>query len=178
MTELTADYVRSILNYEPVSGIVRWQPRPLSHFIDARSMKTWNTKNAGMTAGTFDNSRGVITVSINKKRHKIHRLIWLIMTGEWPANLVEHEDLNPANNRWDNLREANKAQNSMNRIAPRNNTSGFKGAVYFKRDGNWMGKIKVNGKTLHLGYFTTPEAAHAAYCVAANKYFGEFARTA
>jgi len=35
--------------------------------------------------------------------------------------------------------------------------------------------IRVDGKLLHLGYFATPEQAHAAYTAGARKYFGEFA---
>lgn len=33
-----------------------------------------------------------------------------------------------------------------------------------------------DGKNKHLGMFTTPEAAHAAYCAAALERFGEFAK--
>jgi hypothetical protein len=29
-----------------------------------------------------------------------------------------------------------------------------------------MSKIKVNGRSQHLGYFSSPEAAHAAYLAA------------
>lgn len=36
--------------------------------------------------------------------------------------------------------------------------------------------ISINGKNKHLGMFTTPEAAHAAYCAAALERFGEFAK--
>ena len=35
----------------------------------------------------------------------------------------------------------------------------------------------VDGKRKSLGYFTTPEAAHAAYCTAAAEFHGEFANT-
>jgi hypothetical protein len=35
----------------------------------------------------------------------------------------------------------------------------------------------VNYKSTHLGYFDTAEAAHAAYCEAAKRLHGAFART-
>jgi hypothetical protein len=38
--------------------------------------------------------------------------------------------------------------------------------------------VKVNGLAHHLGYFSTVEAAHAAYEDGARRLFGEFARTA
>jgi hypothetical protein len=38
--------------------------------------------------------------------------------------------------------------------------------------------IKANGKRIFLGLFLTAEEAHDAYCAAAKKYFGEFARAA
>jgi hypothetical protein len=37
-------------------------------------------------------------------------------------------------------------------------------------------RIKVNGKTAHLGYFAAPEETAAAYDAAAKNLFGKFAR--
>jgi hypothetical protein len=42
----------------------------------------------------------------------------------------------------------------------------------------YMARITVNGKKKYLGTFATPELAHAAYAVAANRNHGDFARTA
>ncbi len=37
------------------------------------------------------------------------------------------------------------------------------GVTYFKRDGNFRAQCSLNGKKKHLGYFSTPEAAHLAW---------------
>ena len=58
------------------------------------------------------------------------------------------------------------------------NTSGFKGVTWHKRWHHWEAKIRVNHRTIHLGTFKTPEAAHTAYCKAADDVSGEFARAA
>lgn len=44
------------------------------------------------------------------------------------------------------------------------NTSGFTGVSYSKYHEKWESYIKVNGKRIHLGYYTTPfEAALARF---------------
>lgn len=78
--------------------------------------------------------------------------------------------VNPAH-----LRPATRHQNNGNRTLDPQNTSGLKGAFYFKRTGKWMAQIGVNGRSKYLGIYVTKEEAHAAYCQAAIKYFGEFA---
>lgn len=89
---------------------------------------------------------------------------------------ADHKDMNGLNCRRANLRECSHAENLCNRGANRNNTSGFKGVSWFVKNKRWSAQIHVSGLRKHLGYFDTPEAAHAAYCDAARKYHGEFAR--
>jgi len=43
-----------------------------------------------------------------------------------------------------------------------------------RRGGRWQAAITYNGKRTCLGSFTSTEAAHAAYCHAAKKIYGEF----
>ena len=62
----------------------------------------------------------------------------------------------------------------MNRGKQANNTSGFKGVYYDKRNNNWASSIMAGGKSYWLGYFPTPEAASKAYNKAAKKYHKEF----
>lgn len=90
---------------------------------------------------------------------------------------VDHRDGNGLNNTSYNLRLATHQQNQRNKRLQRNNTSGFKGVSWYKKESLWVANISVNGRTITLGRFPTAEAAHAAYCEASAKYHGPFGRT-
>lgn len=89
--------------------------------------------------------------------------------------VIDHKDGNPANDRWENLRLATRAENSGNDRKRKTNTSGFKGVSRYK-NGKWMAQIMWQRQTYWLGLHDTPEQAHTAYCQAAAKLKGEFAR--
>lgn len=115
--------------------------------------------------------------AVNGKRQGVwmHREI----LGLDPANPLrgDHRDGNGLNNRRYNLRVSTPAQNARNSRNRTNNTSGFKGVTLRKDTGRWKATIETAGVTHHLGYHATPEAAHEAYCAAANKLFHEFANS-
>jgi hypothetical protein len=93
--------------------------------------------------------------------------------GVWPKNDIDHRDLNRTNNAIANLREGTRSQNMANTRA-RGNYG--KGVWLHKSSGLFAASIRAGGVKRHLGYFKTPEAAHAAYCQAALVLNGEFAR--
>lgn len=90
---------------------------------------------------------------------------------------VDHIDGNGLNNRRRNLRLATHAENQRNAALRVDNRSGFKGVFWYAATAKWVAKIQINGASKHLGYFDSAEAAHAAYCAAADLFHGEFART-
>ena len=106
---------------------------------------------------------------IGKKIVFMHRVI-----NNTPDGVdTDHVDGNSLHNWRSNLRNATVSQNQHNKTKQRNNTSGYKG-VSWNYNG-WEAKIHVNGKTIHMGRFNTPEEAAIAYDEAAKKYHGEFA---
>lgn len=121
-------------------------------------------------------AHGYVQVTVLGKQCKAHRLIWLMVHGELPKHQIDHIDGVRHNNRLDNLRLATNGENMRNRGRTRANTSGFKGVTFHKAAGKWMAQIMTNYKRVCLGLFPTPEAAHAAYLGAVEKYHKEFAR--
>lgn len=115
--------------------------------------------------------------SVGQRGHqKKQRMARVILGITDPKVKVDHRNGDTLDNRRENLRVATTSQNGMNRRRQANNTSGFKGVTKDKTKIKWVAKIMVNKKTIHLGTFTTPEAASDAYRSGEKRYFGEFAR--
>jgi hypothetical protein len=163
--ELTAEYVRSILHYDPVTGIWRWR-----EIIGTRNLY------AGQRAGSINQDTGYRNIRISNIACVSARLIWLYMTGEWPPNEVDHINTDKSDDMWDNLRLANHTQQRWNTNVTSRNTSGYKCVYPQKRDGRWYATITIDGKRVFLGSFSTKERASIAYINAAIRYQGEFAR--
>lgn len=167
MTTVTADELRKIVSYDPDTGVFVW-------LVDRLRSK------AGSVAGsvwTKPNGRKYLIIVIGKRNYYAHRLAWLYVHGEWPTDQVDHIDGNGLNNAISNLRAATAAENCRNRGANSNNKTGLKG-VHLSRPGKWRASLRIGNRLKHLGYFSDPAEAHAAYCAAAAEAHGEFARGA
>jgi hypothetical protein len=103
----------------------------------------------------------------------MHRYIMGLKYGD--PTRVDHKNTDGLDNRRENLRICSQALNARNRAINKNNTSGFKGVSWLNKRKKWVAVIRLNNKSKHLGSFSTPEEAHAAYCKAADILHGEFA---
>ncbi len=112
------------------------------------------------------------------KAELMHRVILARMLGRdlTAKEQVDHINSNGLDNRRCNLRLATSTQNARNRRRHSNNTSGYKGVSWDTSTRKWLAQIWHDGGNLRLGLFDAPEAAHAAYCKAAEELYGEFAR--
>lgn len=164
MSELSAEFVRSILRYEPETGSFYWRAGY------ARCV------TEGRPAGRV-NGKGYASISICGKHRSSHRLAWLYVYGEWPDRslCVDHINGDKTDNRISNLRIATFSENAQNR---RKQLDGLKGVTLHRATGRWQAQISPSGRSVYLGLFDSPEEAHAAYVAAAEKYFGSFARAA
>lgn len=151
-------------------GVFIYFPQTGEMFWLARRNGVRGDRRAGCVIG------GYLLIEHNNKPIMAHRLAWKIMTGEWPDKFIDHINGNRVDNRFCNLRLADKWQNARNAKTPKTNTSGFKGVCWDKDAKKWLAQINIDGRSRKIGKFSTAEAAHAAYVKAATDLYGEFAR--
>jgi len=152
--------LRSVLAYEPNTGIFVWLIKPSKR------------DPAGMISGT-SKSDGRRQIRIYGRLYYAHRLAWLYMTGEWPKHEIDHINGIRDDNRLCNLRDTSVRVNNMNRNrASKNNAIGLLG-VSQRSDGRFQADIRVNKKKVYLGSFDKPEDAYAAYLGAKKKFHAE-----
>ena len=164
---MTAAELREVFAYDPETGKVTWK---VDRYTGRPGRKIIA---AGDEAGCVMDS-GYRLVVVNYCRIYIHRLAWMLVHGEWPADILDHANMDRADNRLANLRPANESQNRANQ-KPRAKT-GFKGVTKLQNANSYMAQISAHGEHRYLGCFGTAEAAHAAYRAAATQAFGEHAR--
>lgn len=157
--------LRDALAYDAETGVLTWKPQPPRRGV--RNI-------AGKEAGWVQN--GYRQLTIGQVTVFSHRVAWALVHGQWPAEFVDHVNMDRTDNRLVNLRLATKSENSCNTRARVNNASGMKGVYLCRSTGRWRARIMLGGKSTCLGRFNTAEAAHEAYRKAAEQVHGEFAR--
>lgn len=154
--------LHELFSYEPNTGCLRWR-----------------ISRGKASAGSFAGSRtddGYLRIGINGIYFYAHRIIWSIMTGSDPGDLVDHRDTDKSNDAWENLRLATDAQNNQNRGSDKRNASGVKGITWNSFYGKWQAQIWANKKKVDFGRFDTVEDAAKAIAGKREELHGEFAR--
>jgi HNH endonuclease len=152
---VSVDRLRELFSFDPESGVV------------TRRIRVSNGA-AGAAVGT-PNKRGHMVVSVDRRLLYVHRIAWALFTGAWPSGEVDHQDADPANNRWSNLRDVTHALNVQNRRRPNVRHIGQRLLGVFREGNRFASKISAGGRIHRLGSFPTPEEAHAAYVIAKRR---------
>ncbi len=134
----------------------------------------YNPETGEFSKSLHIDGRGYYQIYIFGKLRLAHRLAWMYVTGEWPRYIIDHKNNNKSDSRFDNLRKATHSQNVCN-AKRRKSSAPYKGIQ--KHYNRWRAQISFEGKSHFIGLFLTPEEAHSAYCLEAERLHGEFART-
>jgi hypothetical protein len=111
-----------------------------------------------------------------QKTDFMHRAILAHHGHDLTVGEVDHINGDGLDNRKSNLQVISHAENIRKSRTQSNNTSGFRGVSWHKRDQVWSAFIEVNNVRKYLGSFKSKINAALAYDEAARKYFGEFAK--
>lgn len=150
---LTQERLLHLLQYDPSTGV-----------FTNRVQRAFRCPVGAVAGGT--DSKGYHAIKLDGVTYRAQRLAFLYMLGRWPDPEADHENRNKLDNRWENLREADRVTQMHNQPRRRDNTSGASGVQWHKRTKRWRAVISIRGKRTHLGSFLSREAAAIAYAEA------------
>lgn len=147
--------LRELLNYDTATGLLTWR-------VSRGKAK------AGSVVSTRD-VRGYLVLGVDGKRYYAHRVAWALMSGDWPAEVIDHIDGDKANNRAANLRCVPISMNAQNRrrVAVRSKSQILGVRKYGAR---WRAVISISGSQKYLGTFDSAAEAQQAYLAAKRSW--------
>lgn len=137
----------------------------LHEFYEADESGCWIWNRHTQTSGY-----GQIRVA--GRLHLAHRLVYTMLVGEIPSDgVMDHKChvrrcVNP-----DHLQVVTNKQNCENLTLSKANSSGIRGVTWDKRTRSWMGHVKHNYVSHHVGRFSTIEDAERAVVAKRNELF-------
>lgn len=138
--------VKSIFDYDAKTGVLKWKVS-----LGTRGKRE---NEAGYIQTNSTSGKKYRFVMYKRKLYRVHRIIWLYMTGNFPNNDIDHIDGNGLNNKWENLREVSRRENNRNKGRRSDNTSGITGVSWSSRRNKWHVQIHdSNGTPISGGYF-------------------------
>lgn len=109
------------------------------------------------STGSYDHY-GYLIIKVKGRQFKAHRIAWLLNYGRFPKSELDHINRNPADNRIENLREADRFIQNRNKTTQIDKKTGIAGV---HRDDKTKGlnkkyNFKYLGKTYR--FYTLEEA--------------------
>lgn len=99
---ITQDELRSLVDYDLETGVLRWKRRPESMFATLNGAAVWNAKFPGKVLGCFTkDARGKTTIF--GSAYYLSHLAWLYVHGEFPPHGLYHKNGDHSDNRISNL---------------------------------------------------------------------------
>lgn len=153
--------LQAAIAYEPLTGTLTWK-------------HPHGTKMpAGSLCGYISAQTGYRCIGFNYKSLQAHRVAWAVHTGEAPPPCLDHRNRVRHDNRWDNLRAADRSQSIMNTATRRDNALSERGLCWNRLYARWDARVQMAG-VVHRKQFKDLEDAKVWVKAKRAQVFGEF----
>lgn len=149
------------------TGVLTWKAPPKNHAEKVGQIAGYPNRGKGKNKDYWQ-------VRAFGRTFKRSRVIFHMANGRWPTPALDHIDGDSLNDALVNLRECSLSENAANSSRKTRSTALPRG-VYLTRQGRYLARLTVRGKTANLGTFDTPEDAQAAHERARKEAFNDFA---
>lgn len=174
MKKLDQKYLNECFSYNKDTGLLSWKTRPEHHFKLKRNASVFNSKYPKTIACHKKLSKGWPYRAVKYKGGSMsaHRVIFVMLYGNYDNKEIDHVNGDSADNRLCNLRLASSSENQRNRAIGKNNTSGVLGVSWCKRRKKWCVGIakSIGARTSTIGRFNDLEFAELVAQEAREKY--------
>lgn len=117
-------------------------------------VRTSNRINVGDEFGGVCKTWGYVVGKFMGKTTRAHRVIWEMFNGKIPEGMeIDHINHIRHDNRIENLRLVDGAENSKNRSMQSNNKTGVTGVNWNKANKKWTAKITHGKKQMYIGSY-------------------------
>ena len=148
--------LREYLDYDAETGALTWRLPP------AQCVKS------GSLAGSRSD-KGYLRVGFRSRLYMAHHVVWALAHGRWSEKELDHINRVRDDNRLDNLRECDRAENMQNQGIAGRGSNRLIGASFDKTHGKFTAKIRKDNRQVHLGHYDPEEEAHAVYLAAKRR---------
>ena len=152
-SQITPEFLKSVLTYDPLSGSLTWKARAREMFSSDGAFKTWNSRFSGSDALSCVATTGYLHGRILGIGFLAHRVAWAIHSGRWPEHQIDHLNGNRKDNSILNIQEVSPEGNRKNARLRSDNTSGVCGVYWDKSLKKWRSAIGLSGKSIHIGIY-------------------------
>lgn len=169
---LKPQQLRDLITYDSGTGKIYWKERDATYFVKKAAMYSWNTKYAGVEAGSIftkkHSGKSYVQVTIFDRGYLAHQVVFAIIHDRWPSQ-IDHINGDGTDNRSENIREVESKTNSRNRRRSSMNTSGIVGVGWSRQRSRWCASISGAKGVEFLGRYKSKFEACCVRKSAENK---------
>lgn len=128
---MEAEKLRRVFEYNPDTGTI------------TRKVRMGNYPAGTLCGGPLGK---YLKVTYQGQQYLLHRLAWLIHTGDEPPPQIDHKNRDGRDNRWDNLRASCPSTNQCNIEVHRRSRTGIKGIMPVRGGKLYRAEVCIKGK--------------------------------